>query len=420
MNNNFIDGLKMIELSRFFMSKYNYREVEIKNVEGIFIENRMAKYPLIRICSKSFQDIAQFNEDLAVIKRVIVEYKTISQLEDVRCLCIYFDGVVEEKVDDIYSLVLKDNSDISQSAILSSEFPLLSSLFNLDQVNQFLQNNQTPSNSGQTQERKITEMFSFKEISKKTKFTRYFSLAFIFINIFAMYILLNTTDFFYNFAWYDVFFTQLGQYYRLFTGLFLNNSFLSIFIFLYVFYQYNSYIEIRLGTKKTMIVYGIGLLMIFASMLFVGGGNVYLGSFPIIALLAGAYIGTIFLPSEKNIIKLNLRNLIFISLITISFALGVYVNYIGALIAFFTGFVCVFALNIKEKEINRSYLYILPAIFICMVVLKFIPNQALARDLNFEKSYISYVKYDDEHLASSYENRIDKHYKKIGVIDYDE
>jgi len=249
MSNIFLDKIKVAELSRFFITQYSYREVEIKKVEGIFIENRSAKYPLIRISNQRFEGVEEFNEDLAVMKKVVGEYSVISKIEDVKCLCIYFDGCVEGMVDNIYSVVIKDNEDIANSTILSSEFPQISQ-FDLNKVNNFVDNGgkHPTENTSNTQEKKITDMFSLKEINKKTKFSRYFAIAFVVINFMAVYWYSNPFDFLYNLSYYEVFTIQLQQYYRFFTGLFLNNGLLYILAFGYLFFQYNTFVELKLGT----------------------------------------------------------------------------------------------------------------------------------------------------------------------------
>ena len=423
MNNGIFNSLKIMELTRFFITQYNYREVEIKNVEGVFIENRLAKYPLIRISSKQFNDIAEFNEDLAIMNKVLNEYSIISQIEQPNCLAIYFDGIIEEKVNNIYSVVIKDNNDIAQSSILSSEYPLLSTTFNLDRVNEAFKERETlGTNNGSSEpnEKKITDMFSIKEINKKTKFTRYFSMIFLAVNFMAIFMATTTSFFTYEMSFYNVFFVQLGQFYRLFTGLFINDSILYVFCFAYFFYRYNSYVEVKLGTKKTAILYGVGILIIFATMIFASNSAIYLGSYPLLALLGGAYLATVTLPSERAVLKFNTYNIITVVVILIVFGLFSTSNLITGAIGLLSGAALVYALNLKEKPIKKEYLASMFLIVVVMIGLRFLPNQTLNRAYQFEQNYVMYESYNDKSRARSYQEKMDDYYKKMGVIDYDE
>ena len=415
------EKVKATELSRFFMSQYNYREVDIKKVEGVFIENRLANYPLIRISQKKFEDIAQFNEDLAVMQRVIKEYCIISGIEDAKCLCLYFDGEVAAKVDNIYSIVIKDNDDIQQSDLLTSEFPQIKDKFNLDQVNNILGNvkNDDSRVAELSQEKKITEMFSPKEISKQTRFSRYCVFTFLILNLIGIYFFMDPTAFFYNFSFYDVFILQFDQYHRLLTGILLNNSFIYILCFAFIFFQYSVFVEMKLGTKKTMVLYGIGFVLILISMFFVGKGQVFLGSYPILVLVAGAYLGAVFSPEERDLLKFNMRNIFFVILVVVLFAFNQNTNLMGALVAGFVGFAGVFALGLKDKPIKKNFLYGFLVLAIFMVSLRFMPNQDLARNVAFERSYIAYIKYNNPIIGQDLQERLQNHYESKGAVDFE-
>ncbi|MEG0283999.1 MAG: hypothetical protein RR601_04270, partial [Erysipelotrichales bacterium] len=105
MANNIFERLKTIELARFFIANYHYRDMEIKNVDGIFLENRSSQYQIIRISNTVNNDVDAFDKEIELLNKVVAQFKNISNIEDVKMINIYFDGYVQEEVGVINSLV---------------------------------------------------------------------------------------------------------------------------------------------------------------------------------------------------------------------------------------------------------------------------------------------------------------------------
>ncbi|MDR1781834.1 MAG: rhomboid family intramembrane serine protease, partial [Bacilli bacterium] len=340
--------------------------------------------------------------------------------ENPQCLCIYFGGVVEEKVDNIYSVVLETQDDLVNSEIFNSEFPNLKKVYNL---NNFMQMNSfTNERTNQANEKKQS---SFKVIDftlplKRPMFTITVTILFVLYNLFGVQGITNANTYLYDYAIYTPFITELHQFSRLLTGLFTNQGLLTVFIVAYYFFIYNTLVELKLGLKKTIILFVIGIIAILISMVFVSQGNIYLGSFPIMSLVTGAYIGTLMLPTEKKFAMLNIVSnlpmIVLYLLIVFLDPTSIVVN----LIAISIGAMSVIALDTEKMPIRKPYLISVIVILILMVGTYFIPNQTLSRNTEYETKYIDYLKTTNTIKASEVSKELDKYYDNLGVINYDE
>lgn len=417
--NNTISNIKSIEIARILIQNYSYQEVMIKNVSGIFLENKSAKYPLIRISNLVFNDIAEFNQDVEQVNRLIYEYKLITRLDNAKCLCIYFDGFVQKQVNDAISIVLKNNEDVINNDIINNDFSLLVNRLNLnkyDNTNVFMNNeiNNTINN------RTLIKNFDATMLIKNNRFTNLFIIIFLAANLFFNFNETNTNVYYYDFSLYSVFVEQLHQYYRILTGLFINQGILTVFIITYCLYFYGKYIELKIGTKKTLVFYILGIIAIIFSMLFVEKGNLFMGSFPLVALVTGGYFGVILLPSERSFLKVMLANSTTAILMLVLIFLAAETTMITSLIALLVGFTLAYALQIKDVAINKTMFASNIIIILLMLSSRFLPYQDIARDNLFEKTYLSYKALIDKDDANKQQETIKHYYEQIGAVYLDE
>lgn len=425
---NFFDRIKLVEVARRFMALYQYQEVKIQNIEGIFLQNKGAKFPLIRISNKQFNNIQEFNEDLEVMRRMLGEYSKISQIDNPKCLAIYFGGEVETQVDNIYSVVLSDNTELANNEIMKNDFPAfidnfdLSSFDNLisnvqNQVNPNMLNNQS---NDTIKQKKVINLNAKMDAIKKLKFTFYFPIIFLIINIYAIFTFTHMTTFQYDLSFYAPFVLEFNQYYRMFTSVFLNSSIIFIFIVAYFYFKYGGFIELRLGTAKTIVVFLIGLVFLYASMFFVANGSILSGSAPLLAILCGAYIGTILTPSERPALKANIMRSLFLLIMTGAFIFIESGDFIPSIFAFLGSIAAVYVVGIKKSKVKLNYLGYLAVVLLIIGVSSFIPNQTLKQSFSFEQNYIDYVAYNNKKQAKVYTEKLDKYYQDIGAITYDD
>ncbi|MDR3215118.1 MAG: rhomboid family intramembrane serine protease [Bacilli bacterium] len=418
MNPTYLDQIKIIEIAQILIREYSYQEIIIKNVDGIFLQNKSAKYQLIRLSSLKFKDENEFNNDLYNIKKIINEFQTISFIEQPRCLCFYFGGYIKEMVDNVYSISITSQQSLIYSDLINNDLPILGRKFNYQKFD----NNQIFTN-GENNEKGLNTMmkaFDSTLLLKKQTFTFIFMIIFGIINILLIKDTINPASYLYDNAFYSPFIIQLHQYHRLVTSLFLSQGMLSIILSIYLFYIYNSFVEIKIGTKKTIILYILGIIGILLSMLCVERNTIFIGSFPLLSLVIGAYLGVILLPSERKYLISNImKNIILLVLYLFIIFTGGNSALIN-IISLFLGIGLVMALNNEGLPIKKPYLVSMILILFMMIGLYFIPQQTLARNITFEKDYLQYKNLVNPQQALIEKDQLNKYYQRIGVINYDE
>ncbi|WP_423362869.1 hypothetical protein [Mycoplasma sp. P36-A1] len=419
-NKNIFDRLKVFETVKVLVNYYSYKEVIINKVDGIFLENRASEWTLIRVSEKKFATVEEFNADLELMRKVSAQYKRVSNMDNIKILCIYFGGTVASEVENITSIVIENSDNLSQNPIIEKAFPKLLDV-NLDQIDGIIQmqkdNVSTKPAAGMLADKVVLK--TMKELNEKTKFTRYFVILFMIINMAAIFYFDNVSAFLTNTSYYSVFFEQFNQYYRLFSSVFLNSNILYIVCFIFFFFRYNTYIELELGTKKTIMLYGISLVMVILTMMFFIKGIVVAGSFPILCILAGAYVGIASLPEKRKFLFANMFNIMMVLLMIMLISTMNYINLPAGIVGFLTAVACVYALNLNKEAINKAYLATFAVIAIAIAGLSFIPENILVRDKTFEESYITAIKSKDKTKASQLSDKLNTYYEKIGLVEYE-
>lgn len=426
MNNlNFISNIKSIDLTRFFIDEYGYKEIKLKNIEGIFLENRSNDFPLIRISLINNISLDEYNNQLDSLKRLSKEYDEISSLNNAKILSFYFSGEVVPNIENLHAIVLKNNDDIVNSEIIEKNFPLLKSKFNIENYNneadisKILFNNNTSNKKVEFKEINVSELLGIKDINKNTIFTLVFIGAFIFLNMMFLFQNLGNLSLESHFAFYSIFIFNLEQYYRIFTGLFLSDSVLSTLIYAFFLYRYMSFVEIKMGTKKTIVLYILSIISVYIAMFTIARGEVMFSPYPLIVITAAAYLSIMLLPSQIKLFKLNQRNILIMLLLFISISI-ISINNLSVLaVGFLISFVLVKGLDLIDKKVNYK---ILLATFISLLLListNFIPSQTLYRSKDFEIAYFKYELYYNKENAIKEKEIIDNYYKKIGALYYE-
>lgn len=421
----FIQNIKLVDLARFFINEYQYIEIKLKNIEGVFLENRSREFPLIRISTRSNINMVNYNKELDNIKRLYKEYCSISSLDNPKILSIYFNGEVILKEDNIYAAVLKDNNDISSNDLIEEYFPEMKSKFDLTKYvgesdyAKTLLNLDFNTSKNNFKEIKISELLGVKDLNRKSIFTLAFTGTFIIFNLLFLLMNLNYLNIEINYAFYSVFILHLEQYYRIFTGLFLSDSVLSTIIYAFFLYRYMSYIEIKLGTKKTIILYVISIVAVYIAMFTLARGDVMFSPYPIIAITAAGYLSILLLPSQLKLLKFNQMNIVIMLMLFVTLSIISIFNPIVVIVAFLVSFVLVKGLDLIDNKINYKIVISTSIISLLLILTNYIPSQTLYRDYEFEKKYFKYEMFYDKDNALKKKEKIDKYYKRIGAIDYE-
>lgn len=416
MNNvGIFSKLKVFEIVKALVNNYSYKEVVINKVEGVFLENRGNEWTLIRVSDQKFNSVEEFNADLELMRKVEAQYKHVSGMNSIKILCIYFGGYIVEQVDNIYSITINDNQSMFANTIINQNFPALTRV-NLDQIDQMMSLD-TQSQSGES--KPIINLVNPKDLLKKIAFTRIFLMLFVAINLIFVFLAYNPQAFVFETSYYSVFFSELHQYYRPLSSLFLNSNFLYIIMFAYLFMRYSAQAEMALGTKKMTTIFITSCLFVLLTMVCLVKGEAVSGSFPLIMILIGIHCGLLTFNLDKQAVMNNAFNTLF--LVALGFLISSlnFLNIATGAIGFFIAMAMTMAMNYKDKPIKKAYLAGIGLIAIAIVGFSFLPQKVLARDSVFEKNYITYVKAKDKKQGESVQKTIDDYYHKLGVVDYD-
>jgi len=401
----------MMEIFNIFVNQYHYKVVDVKKVNGIFLENRSNEYVIVRIVDTIFDNMDEFKADLEIVKRVRDQYQRMYNFDKINVLNIFFGGVFEEEVDGIHSISIETNDLLQNNEIITYNFPYLQRL-NIEKEDE----SNTLSGMFQNQETgRQTKVVDLRELNKSIRFTRTFMLLFVLANFIFNIYLGSIPNFIFTTGYYSLLVHELGQWYRPISALFLNyNLFYSLF-FVYFFLRFNTIIELKLGTRKTFILWASSIVIVLLAMFFLVRGELISGSFPLVAILFGAICALFSLPSERDNLKANLLNtgmFLVMGIVLTTFAFN---NLVLGLIGLLAGFISVIALDIKDKPIHKVYLSSLLLVVIAIIGFSLIPQHTIARDAQFEREYVDHLRTSNHPNAANIEQRITQFYQNLGV-----
>jgi len=263
--------LFVMNLVHYFITEKNYNPIIIHGVnDEIWLENLESDYKVIRIVSKHIHNNEQLGFDKFKLNQIVkkLKVKTLSFKMDV--LNIYTD------LGDTVSLQDKDVFIPTENHIkndtLIEIFPDIveKTKHNEDGINLFLKITEDI-NSKTTKKNKVVD----KIFSKKYPLITYTLIG---INILLfVYTLFANYDVLLKYGMYNAFIKE-GEFYRLFTCMFLHNGIIHLIFNMYALYVVGPQIESFFGKWKFLFIYIISGLC----------GSVLSFTFNIDALSVGA------------------------------------------------------------------------------------------------------------------------------------
>ncbi|MBQ6477643.1 MAG: rhomboid family intramembrane serine protease [Bacilli bacterium] len=341
-------NLIVMKLLHYFITEKNYNPIILQGVEDeIWLENMDEDYKVIRIVSGYIHNDEQFDFDKFKTKRIVRKIKRKTLTFNVNVLSIFLDlgdnVSKEELVSNPNALCIKvnDEEDITNNNEISKVFPDLTKKLKFKEKGVELFNKITTDINRHNEEdaRKLEKLFTSK-IPYVTC-----SIIFIDILIYLITILTGTVTDYANYAPA----IRTGEYYRLFTSMFLHGNLFHLGFNMYALYIIGSQLEGVMGKAKFLIIYLLsGLSGSLFSMIFIGDG-ISLGASGAIFGLMGAlvYFGWHYRVYLGNVVKTQILPIIALNLL-IGFAIPGIDNFahIGGLIG---GSLVTMALGIKDK-----------------------------------------------------------------------
>lgn len=244
-----------MKLLHYFITEQNYSPVVLHGAKNeIWLENMQGDYKIVRIVSNYIHNNEQLNFDILKTRKIVKTIKKKTFNVNMNVLSIFVDlgdNVTlhdEKNMDLVY---LEDEGDLKKYDFLYKYFPDIDKKLTFTEkgMNLFLKITDDINNKNMVEAEKTDKIFKPK--------TPYVTYALIGINvlIFLFGFLLNQSELLVNlFANYAPL-VKDGQYYRLFTSMFVHVDVLHILFNMYALYILGAQAESFFGKGKYLLIY---------------------------------------------------------------------------------------------------------------------------------------------------------------------
>ena len=248
------DDFVVMSLINYFITEKNYNPMIIHGLnDEIWLENLNEDYKIVRIVSHHIHNKEQLDFDKFKLSRIVKQVKKKTLSFKVKVLSIYTD-LEDDKIlsnDDIY---INKEEDINNPK-LTNVFPNIVEKTKVDEngLEYFIKVTDNINQKNESKSKIAEKIFSFK----KPIVT--YSLIFICILVFIlMYVLGNGSTDNYTLLVFGAnvdTLTKNGDYYRLFTSMFLHIGILHLLCNMYSLYIIGKEVENVFGKVKYLIIY---------------------------------------------------------------------------------------------------------------------------------------------------------------------
>lgn len=340
-----------MKLLHYFITEKNYNPIILQGVENeIWLENLDSDCKIVRIVSGYIHNDEQFSFDVFKTKRILrkIKKKTFSLNMNVMSIFLDLGDNVTKDINENPKLMcvnVHDESDIKKNDLVKKVFPDLARKMKYTEkgADLFLKITGDINKHNKEDASRLEKVFK-----SKVPYITYLLIAINFIFYFVP-ILLGEYNYVINALCVHGPSIRAGQYYRLFTGMFLHGGLVHLLCNCYCLYVIGTQIESFLGRIKYLIIYIFaGVSGALFSITF-GGSAGSIGASGAIFGLMGAlvYFGYYYRVYLGNVIKSQIIPLIVVNLF-LGFMLSGVDNFahIGGLIG---GAIITMALGVKDK-----------------------------------------------------------------------
>lgn len=342
-----------MKLLHYFITEKNYNPIILQGVENeIWLENLNEDCKVVRIVSSYIHNKEQFDFDRFKTKKILGKIKKKTLSLNMNVLSIFLDlgeNVEFDKVEDNNHLMcvnISSEFDVEKSDVLNKVFPDLDKKMKYEEKGEelFMKITKDINRHNQEDARKVEKVF-------KMKFPMItYTLIAINILFFIIPVLFGEYNHVVQLLCTHGPSIRAGQYYRLFTGMFLHDGIMHLALNCYSLYVIGTQMESFLGKIKYLIIYVIsGLAGALLSVIFSGNVASVGASGAIFGLLGSMlYFGYHYRVYLGNVIKSQILPLILINL-SVGFIIPGIDNsaHIGGLIG---GALITMALGIDNKS----------------------------------------------------------------------
>ena len=360
-----------MKLLHYFITEKNYNPIILQGVDNeIWLENLDEECEVIRIVSGYIHNDEQYDFDVFKTKRIIkkIKKKTFSFHMNVMSIFLDMGDNVKEEINEdprLMAIKVSDESDLNNNDFIKKMFPDLTKKlkYNEDGFELFAKITSDINQHNKDDATRLEKVFK-----EKQPYVTYFLIA-VNIIFYVVPLLLGQYNNIINDYCVHGPSIRAGQYYRLFTGMFLHGNIWHIFFNCYALYVIGSQIENFFGKFKYIIIYLVsGLVGSLFSMTFSGGVGSIGASGAIFGLMGSLlYFGYHYRVYLGNVLKSQIIPLIIFNL-ALGFILAGIDNFahIGGLIG---GCMITMALGVKDKSTTFEKVngWIITLIFIAFI-----------------------------------------------------
>lgn len=340
-----------MKLLHYFITEKNYNPIILQGVDNeIWLENLDENCKVVRIVSNYIHNDEQFDFDVFKTKRILkkIKKKTLSFSMNVMSIFLDMGDNITENINadpNLMCINVKEEDDIRESAIVKSVFPDLSKKLKFDEngLDLFMKITGDINKHNKEDAKRLEKVF-------KNKYP-YLTVFLIIVNCIFFFLptIMGEYDNFLNLYCVHGPSVRAGDYYRLFTGMFLHGGLMHLALNCYSIYIIGSQVESFLGKAKFAVIYFFSGITGALLSITLNGSVGSVGASGAIFGLMGAllYFGYYYRVYLGNTVKSQILPLILINLFS-GFVLPGIDNYahIGGLVG---GIVITIALGVKDK-----------------------------------------------------------------------
>lgn len=248
------DDLVVMGLLNYFITEQNYNPMIIHGItDEIWLENLNSDYKIIRIVSHHIHNKEQLEFDKFKLDRVVKQVKKKTLSFKVKVLNIYTD-IEDDKMlsdDDVF---ISNENDINNPKLINIFPNIVEKTERKENAMEYFIKVTDNINQKNEKKSKIAE----KIFSYKKPIITYGVMAICIIVFALMYIFGNGSEDSYTLikfgANYDIL-TRMGQYYRLFTSMFLHIGIMHLICNMYSLFVIGKEVESFFGKWKYLLIY---------------------------------------------------------------------------------------------------------------------------------------------------------------------
>ena len=372
LNNN---DLLIMNLVHYFITEKSYNPVVLHGInDEIWLENLDNDYKLIRIVSHYIHNEEQLKFDRFKLKRIISNLKKKTFSLNMPVLNIYTslgeDVVLNDEDNNSLSLFISKVSEIANDN-LTQIFPDIVEKTKHEEkgIDLFVKISDDINKESFAKSKRVEKIFS-----KKNPFITHAIMIICMILFIAMYIFGNGSNnikTLIDFGGNAVIYTKMGDYYRLFTSIFLHAGIFHLLCNMYSLYVLGPQVESFYGKIKYLSIFIIsGISGSLLSTALSGNNTISVGASGAIFGLLGAilYFGYHYRVYLGNVLKSQIIPLIILNL-AIGFTFSGIDNlaHIGGLIG---GIFISMAVGVPDKstKVDKANGYTLLLIYISFLI----------------------------------------------------